>query len=208
MEEHTSAEPGAAENTPEPRRVRLDERAVRVLAHPLRSRLLTRLRTEGPATATALAAALATNTGATSYHLRKLAEVGLVEETGQGTGRQRWWRAAHDMHSWSVADVAGDPDAEAAVEWLQDQQLRHYTDLVQRWAEERSQWPLEWRDAAGASDYALHLTPGQLTRMQREVYEVVERYRAEGLAEPPGSERVVFLMHACPEPGRRGGEPR
>jgi len=178
-----------------------------VLAHPLRSRLLTRLRSEGPATATSLAAALATNTGATSYHLRKLAEVGLVEETEQGTGRQRWWRAAHDMHAWSVADVAGDPDAEAAVEWLQDNQLRFYTDLVQRWAAERSQWPLEWRDAAGASDYALHLTPAQLTRMHGELAEVVERYRAEGLAEPPGSVRVVFLMHAFPEPGRLG-EPR
>ena len=49
-----------------------------MLAHPLRSRLLDELRLSGPATATTLAAVLHTNSGATSYHLRKLAEVALV----------------------------------------------------------------------------------------------------------------------------------
>src|SRR6478609_3575831 len=93
--------------------ITLDSHAPQVLAHPLRSRLLTALRVNGPATATALAETLDTNTGATSYHLRKLASVGLVEETGQGRGRERWWRAATEMHAWTERDVAGDPDAEA-----------------------------------------------------------------------------------------------
>lgn len=192
----------------EPRRVRLDERALRVLAHPLRNRLLGRLRSEGAATATVLAAELDTNTGATSYHLRKLAEVGLVEETGQGSGRQRFWRAAHDMHSWSVADAAGNPDAEAAVAWLQDAQLRTYAEKVEQWAAERHQWPLEWREAAGASDYALQITPERLTAMQREIYAIVERYVSEGRSATPGTERVIFLMHSFPEPGRRYGGSR
>src|SRR6476646_3384729 len=74
--------------------LRLDSRALQVLAHPLRSRLLTALRMDGPATATALAATLGTNTGATSYHLRKLASVGLVEETGEGRGTERPWPPA------------------------------------------------------------------------------------------------------------------
>ena len=52
--------------------VRLDASALRVLAHPLRSRLLSALRRGGPATATELAKTLGTNSGATSYHLRKL----------------------------------------------------------------------------------------------------------------------------------------
>ncbi|MFT4284363.1 MAG: helix-turn-helix domain-containing protein, partial [Protaetiibacter sp.] len=56
--------------------MRLDARAVRVLAHPLRSRILGRLRLHGPATATELATELQTNTGATSYHLRALESVG------------------------------------------------------------------------------------------------------------------------------------
>lgn len=55
-----------------PRVVRLDHRQVRVLAQPLRMRLVGALRVKGPATATALAEMLGTNTGATSYHLRQL----------------------------------------------------------------------------------------------------------------------------------------
>ncbi|WP_197429671.1 ArsR/SmtB family transcription factor, partial [Auraticoccus cholistanensis] len=73
---------------------RLDASSLRVLAHPLRSRLLSALRTGGPATATDLASRLGTNTGATSYHLRKLESVGLVVDTEEGEGRRRLWRAS------------------------------------------------------------------------------------------------------------------
>src|SRR3954467_587049 len=101
-----------------PRHLRLDSQALRVLAHPLRARLLSELRLHGAATATSLARRLVTNTGATSYHLRKLAEVGLVVETEEGHGKQRFWAAAQDSHGWQDADVADDPDAVAASGWL------------------------------------------------------------------------------------------
>ena len=95
---------------------RSDGRQVRVLAHPLRMRLLGSLRIDGPATATALAEKLGTNTGATSYHLRQLAEVGLVtEDPDRGTSRQRWWQAAHDISHFDPTDFDDDPDARAAV---------------------------------------------------------------------------------------------
>ena len=202
-----------------PRAVQIDARALRVLAHPLRTRLLSELRRNGPATATGLAQQLGTNTGATSYHLRKLAEVGLVEETADGVGRERWWAAAHDMHSWSAGDFVGDPDAEAAMEWLQGEYFRQFTQHAQDWAAEESSWPLAWREAAGASDYLLQLTPPQLQAMLREIYAVVERYRAAGAAagstpdEAAGGapnetddhgddrRRVLFYLHAFPEPG-------
>ena len=54
--------------------------AWRLLAHPLRSRILAHLRLHGGATAADLARALSSNTGATSYHTRVLAEAGLVTE--------------------------------------------------------------------------------------------------------------------------------
>ncbi|RYE79717.1 MAG: ArsR family transcriptional regulator, partial [Myxococcales bacterium] len=86
---------GNVENTG----ITLDATAVKVLAHPLRSRLLSALRRDGAATATDLAAALGTNSGATSYHLRKLESVGLVEDTGDGEGKRRLWRASTRFHS-------------------------------------------------------------------------------------------------------------
>ena len=74
------------------------------------------------------AATLGTNTGATSYHLRKLASVGLVEETGEGHGKERPWQAASEMHEFTERDVAGDPDGRAASDWLR----RHYLRCVRR----------------------------------------------------------------------------
>src|SRR5215212_5276227 len=74
----------------------LDARSLRGIAHPVRVRILTSLREDGPATATGLAGRLGESTGSTSYHLRQLAEYGFVaEDTGRGVGRELWWRAVH-----------------------------------------------------------------------------------------------------------------
>jgi DNA-binding transcriptional ArsR family regulator len=130
------------------RRVHLDSAQLRVLAHPLRSRLLSALRAFGPATATELAQRLQTNSGATSYHLRQLADVGLIEEQPEESGgRRRCWRAAHDVTSYRESSFADDADDRAAVDWL----LGHHIRLVQRWTEDwlesRREWSTEWRDA-------------------------------------------------------------
>jgi predicted ArsR family transcriptional regulator len=190
----------------EPSEVRLDRRSVRVLAHPLRNRLLTELRREGPASATDLARRLDTNTGATSYHLRKLAEVGLVEEAAGGVGRERRWRAAHEFTTLSLRDVQGDPDAEAALAWLHGEFFQQFTDKARLWAEAQSGWSLEWREASGASDSMLELTPAELSAMQDEIWEVAERYRtvARARAAEDGDEaedrhRVFFFMHCFPD---------
>src|SRR5690349_5294051 len=62
-----SGEPGATRELSDPA-------ALKALGHPLRQQILRHLHRDGPATATTLAAALGENTGATSYHLRQLAE--------------------------------------------------------------------------------------------------------------------------------------
>jgi predicted ArsR family transcriptional regulator len=171
----------------------LDGRAMRVLAHPLRARLLSELRTRGAATATTLAVRLATNTGATSYHLRKLAEVGLVQETGAGNGRQRFWAAAQESHSWRDADAEGDPDAMAASNWLRQHYFRNYLDKVGRWEEVRPGWPLEWRDAAGMSDYLLEMTAEQLAALNEELEVVIARHIERAAAAPAEGARLISL---------------
>lgn len=177
--------------------VHLDARQIRVLAHPLRTRLVGRLRMSGPATATQLAAALGTNTGATSYHLRKLADAGLVrEEAGSGTGRERFWRAAHDLSSWQRNAFAGDPDAVAASDWLENFQLGALTERFTEWQRAAAVEPDDWRDAAGISDQFLHLDADQLRALRDELDAVVERHRRQAAEAPAPDARLVVVYIA------------
>ena len=78
----------------QPREVR-DVGELRALAHPMRQRILRRLRQAGPATSTTLAHDLGENSGIMSYHLRLLAEHDFVREVaGRGQGRERWWEVS------------------------------------------------------------------------------------------------------------------
>jgi DNA-binding transcriptional ArsR family regulator len=186
---------------PERRRVTLDSAQLRCLAHPLRSRLLSALRLDGPSTSARLAARLATNTGATSYHLRQLADAGLVEEDpDRGTARERWWRAAHDITSYVDTDFDADPDDRAAAEWLVGHHARQKTRWRDDYLESRAQWPAEWRAAASLGDVRLRLTADQLARLTEELYDVLRRYDelpveddAEG-----DTEQVMILLDAFP----------
>src|SRR3954451_21753322 len=92
-----------------------DPEALEALAHPLRGRLLGLLRSDGPATARGLATQVGESSGVTSYHLRKLADAGFVEEdAGRGTRRERWWRAVHTATSWSPSDFLRNAEAHRA----------------------------------------------------------------------------------------------
>lgn len=175
--------------------VRLDNAKLKVLAHPLRSRLLGALRLGGPATATSLAAALDTNSGATSYHLRRLEGVGLVSDTGEGTGKQRLWAAAADVTHFDPSDFAGDEDAEAAYGWLERDWLRHFTEKFGRWLDIRPAWPPAWGDAAGMNDAMVVVTADQLAAMHAEIAEVVERYRRVGAGNPEAKRVAAYAAY-------------
>jgi predicted ArsR family transcriptional regulator len=180
--------------------VHLSARQIRVLAHPLRIRLLGKLRLDGPATATGLADVLSTNTGATSYHLRQLADAGLVtEEDRPGSGRQRWWRALHQLSSWQRSDYPDDPDAAAAVDWLETHQLNVVVQGIESWHRTAPAEPAEWRDVAGMGDYALHLDAEQLRDLQSDLEELIERHQSRAEAAPrPGARQVMFFIAAVP----------
>ncbi|RIV37803.1 ArsR/SmtB family transcription factor [Micromonospora radicis] len=181
----------------EPRVVHVDARQIRALAHPLRVQLLGALRTNGPATATDLAAELDTNTGATSYHLRQLAEVGLVvEEPAEGGGRRRYWRAAHDISSWQPTDFEGDPEAQAAADWVQSRHFQYVAEYAQRWVAVQHDRPREWREAVDFSDALLTLTPSQLRALNEELWAVVKRYRDAPAA--PDAEQVILFAAGFP----------
>lgn len=171
--------------------IHLDATALRVLAHPLRSRLLSELRMHGPATATELADRLATNTGATSYHLRKLESVGLVNDTGEGVGKRRVWQASSRGHEWTPSDFAGDDDAEASLAWLTRHYVSQLTERAEAWLQAEVAWPREWRDALGYSDDGVLVTAAQAREMADEIRAVIRRYREAGAGDPDAIDLVA-----------------
>lgn len=173
--------------------VRLDAASVKVLAHPLRSRLVGALRLHGPSTATALAKILDTNSGATSYHLRRLAEVGLVTDTGDGDRRRRVWAATAEMTTIDPGDFEDDDDAETALGWLARDWLKHFTDKFARWLDVQPSWPVRWRAAAGMNDAMVVVTAEQLQALHAELDAVVERYQRVGAGNPQAKRVAVYL---------------
>jgi DNA-binding transcriptional ArsR family regulator len=164
-----------------------DLETLKAVSHPLRLRLLGRLRTEGPATASQLGRALGESSGSTSYHLRQLERFGFVaDDDEQPSGRERRWRALHDATSFpsSLADLDGGREYVDAVRRRQEQYLR---EGLEAWTEHRP--------GIGMSDYGLRLDPSDLSALQDELHEVVTRYSGRG-----GSEDVVLHVLTLPRP--------
>lgn len=185
-------------------RVRPDLDQLKAMAHPVRLTMLGKLRVDGPATASSLAAQLGLNSGATSYHLRRLAEAGLVvEDMERGNKRDRWWKAAHE--STVTAPSGVDDVEERAVLGAYHGVVAHQAAAqIEQAAAEVPELPKEWADLVGASDYNVYLTPEQVRRVKDAVHtvlaEVAETARDAGDA-PEEAVAVVFQFHTFPRPG-------
>ena len=173
--------------------------ALRALAHPVRLRMLGLLRAEGPATATSLATRLGLNTGATSYHLRHLAQHGfIVDDAERGNARDRWWRAAHQSTTTGPEAPGDDEGAEVLDAYLQSVAVV-MTEQLQRAMEERALLPEAWRNASEFSDYVLRLTPAKAKRMRDAIHEAIQATEED--PESGESEQLVVQFTAFPLPG-------
>jgi hypothetical protein len=187
----------------------LDGPSLRALAHPLRMRLLAELRYHGPATATRLGERLGESSGATSYHLRVLASHGFVvddTEAHGARGRERWWRAAHDMTSWTPGQVAADPDTLAAEDWMTGYLGRMAVRVIDDWVARRSRAEPEWLAVADQSGYRITMTSEQARAMTADVHAAILRHReaaVASLAADPGAAArarpVQLLVYALPQ---------
>jgi DNA-binding transcriptional ArsR family regulator len=172
--------------------------ALRVLAHPVRARVLAEVRAQGAATATSVAAALATNTGATSYHLRRLADAEMIEEAGGGTGRSRVWRVTvSPPRPPEPTPGPADPDEAAISQWLARDYVEHFAGKAQAWITSSGGWPPRWQAGCGLADHLVLITDEQLSALRGELDEVLARYRRAGAGNPTAKRVAVYL---CPLP--------
>ncbi|SEF19925.1 Helix-turn-helix domain-containing protein [Amycolatopsis pretoriensis] len=178
----------------------LDARMLRALAHPLRMRMLELLQADGPATATGLGKRVGESSGTTSWHLRLLAEVGLVEEDSErGTKRERWWKPAQKSTRMRVVDFMGDPDLAAPLDTYLRSVIEHRYEAEARFVSELPRWIDRWHDKAVFNDMRLSLTPEEAAAMSAEVDAVLHRYRRDAR---PGDDSVIAHWSAFPRRAR------
>lgn len=185
-----------------PSSINPDIAGLRALSHPVRLRILGLLRTEGPATATTLAARLDLNTGATSYHLRQLAQHGFIEEDAErGNGRDRWWRASHEATRTDVGDRAiGGEQLEAYLATV----AQLYADRMRAAVAELPFLPHEWRTAGTLSDWEVRLTPTQADALVERLMAVIEETVA---SKDPDARPFSVNLNAFVRPGLPWDEP-
>jgi len=173
--------------------------ALRAYAHPVRMKLILALRTRGPLTATQAGRLLGESSGTCSFHLRQLAKYGLVEETGEGTGREKPWRATTTSTNWD--SVQQTPEATAAASQLSEVLAESYFAALMRWLEVRSGESEEWQRAAFIGDRFLWVTADELAQIGRELSAIVDRYferQVNPELRPPGARLATYLHLGFP----------
>ncbi|MDF0697119.1 helix-turn-helix domain-containing protein [Rhizobium sp. MC63] len=180
--------------------------ALKALAHPVRLRMLGMLRIEGPATATQLAVRLGLNSGATSYHLRQLAQYGFIEDAPHASRRDRWWRASHELTSVPASEAEGEAlDLDIA---FNQAALSLQVGQMQQALEEYAELPTEWRKATAADDIIIPMTAEQAEALTKRLTGIIlEAMRAapplgEAASRNPGMVPFYVMLHAFPYPGR------
>jgi DNA-binding transcriptional ArsR family regulator len=178
-----------------------DPAMMRALAHPARLAILDYLRdSPAGATATECAQISGLSPSATSYHLRTLAGLGLVEEApSRGDGRERVWRAP--QHSYTIAaGPDASPDAQAAERALIDVYLDREDTKVRNWVEHAREEPTEWYDAAVLSEHRLLVTAEELQEINKTIHDLLDRYRRQERrgAAPEGARAVTVQYRSLP----------
>ncbi|WP_152360843.1 winged helix-turn-helix domain-containing protein [Microlunatus speluncae] len=173
-----------------------DLAALKVLANPLRQRILHILSRVGEATSTTLAKELGVTTGGTSYNLRVLAEHGFIEEVPDPPNRrERWWRPGHRGLRFPRQSEQSE-EMQTLLDGLNEQWLGE--DLAAFAAFQRARPELgEWADALPYSRGSLDLGLDQLAQFFEDYLALLYRYRERPTE--PGARRVLLRFVAFPE---------
>lgn len=182
-----------------------DVGTLKALGHPLRLKLYGTLRVAGTATASQLAAQVDEAVSLVSYHLRKLAEHGLIAEADaqSGDARERWWRAAQDNLSFRHEDFKDTPEGVAAHSAIIRRLIAHRHEQYETYLDQQAAWSEQWRKAADQSDFLARLNPAELTSLNAEIHALVRTYEergkaAEAAGDTEGRENVAVHLASFP----------
>lgn len=174
--------------------IELDAAAMRALAHPVRIQILFELRSE-PATATRLSKTVGASPSVTSWHLRHLAQFGLVVDAPElGHGRERWWRAAGTGFRYEVTDEA----SRLAAISLQSVLDQVNGDVVGDWRRDVvPRLAADWAAEASTHDTTVQLTLDELSEINRAVEGLLAPYVTRE-DHPDDARAVRIVRHVMP----------
>jgi hypothetical protein len=164
--------------------------------HPVREALLELIRRDGEATATSAASELGGSTGLYSFHLRRLARYGMVEEVPAEDGRIRPWRlpaGTGEAAETSRARPLSDDELSDVARGLEDESYR-------RWLELRDSAPPRWRRDDVFSQ-VVYLTPEEMAGLADVVRALIAQYRyrdAAPSARPAEAAPVAVVARLFP----------
>ncbi|MFJ4504095.1 ArsR/SmtB family transcription factor [Streptomyces sp. NPDC088864] len=178
---------------------------LKAFGHPLRMKLYRALYIARQATASQLAEQVDEAVSLVSYHLRKLADHGLIEEadrTGRD-GRERWWQPASKGLRFYDEDFSDAPETAATHSAVSRLSFDQQAEMYRRHLDVSRSWPAEWRRASFGSEYLARLTAGELGALASEMDALVKRYEEQARArEEAGDtehrENVAFHLYGFP----------
>lgn len=173
---------------------------MRALAHPARLAILDHLSlSEAGATATECAEVVGLSPSATSYHLRALAQNGLIEEApSRGDARERVWRSRYRQYSIG-ADSDASPEELAAEAAVGEAFLARQNEKVRRFLAVAKEYEDEWYHAATMVEKTLTVTAAELTELVAGIEELVRPFtRLHRQDAPPAALNVSLQLRAVP----------
>jgi DNA-binding transcriptional ArsR family regulator len=178
-----------------------DAQVIRALSHPARVAILMQLTDGREATATECSELCGLSPSATSYHLRALAKLGLIEEApGRGDARERVWRSA-TAGLLLDSGVADTPEELSAATALMTLVLDRDDRVAREWMQHADATePREWSDASGVVRLTVTMTAEELAAVQKTVKDLIDQYSRRARPDPPpGARRVTMRFQAFPD---------
>jgi DNA-binding transcriptional ArsR family regulator len=180
-----------------------DSRVLAAMTHPLRRRLLSLLKLDGPATASVLAQRTGQAVGNISHHLRTLAAADLIEEVPElaRDRRERWWRRTAATTRWSSSDFADDAAADIVARAALSLNLDHQVSVVRDWDQASDEEHARWAQGPFSTDSWLRVTDAELAELAAEMTSLIGRWADRELPDD-GQERTTAFVFAHGVPGQ------